>query len=72
MTNDTNIMQINCNYCKSYKRADLMNLTNNARKLLKSQAKPLKNVDLADSEDDNKGRGDKVITKVITYKKRTM
>lgn len=27
---------------------DLMNLINNARKLLKSQAKPLKNVDLTD------------------------
>lgn len=49
MANDTNKMQINCNNWKSCKKmVDLMNLINNARKLLKSQAKPLKNVDLTD------------------------
>ena len=45
-----------------------MNLTNNARKLLKSQAKPLE-TDLAGSEGNSEGRGDKVTTKVITYRK---
>lgn len=43
------------------KMVDLMNLINNAR-LLKSQAKPRKNVDLALRPVNNQGKRDKVTT----------
>lgn len=44
------------------KLVDLMNLINNARRLLKSQAKPRKNVDLALRPVNNQGKRDKVTT----------
>lgn len=45
-----------------------MNLKNNARKLLKSQAKPLE-TGIRQTQGNSEGRGDKVTTKMVTYRK---